>query len=463
MANSVRTRVLQGLSANAYQTLGVVVVQLAGVPILLHAWGAGLYGEWLVLFAIPAYLSLTNLGYSLSVANDMTMLVARGDRQRALTAFQSLTGLVTLTGAGAFVIVAVAVLTLPVPGWLHLSALPSHSARWVLLLLAGEVLAHLFGGISSAGYRANGDYGLAVALEATTILGQYAALWTAALTGLGVVWAAAVFLGIRAFGSVASLAYLVRRHPWLRLGFRGARFTYVRQVFAPSLANILLPLSNALKNQGLVLVVTAFFGPLAVVTFSVLRTLSRLPMRLVMIIGNAIEPEVAGAEGSGDRSVQRRLYLRGLTAGFWLSVAGGVALYVLGPAILRVWTQGRVAMDRGLFLWLLASSVAAGLWQVPMSVTQSLNRHLPASLAHIAAALLTLMGAWVLLDITETLPGAGAAMFVGDALLACFVMYFAARLLDIRPKGSTVWRDGSTGRLPTVGSGLDRGAHVNDR
>ena len=54
----VTRRILHGLGANAYGQLVVIVIQLAGVPILLRAWGMQLYGEWLILAAIATYLSM---------------------------------------------------------------------------------------------------------------------------------------------------------------------------------------------------------------------------------------------------------------------------------------------------------------------------------------------------------------------------------------------------------------------
>ena len=79
MDRHVTRRILHGLSANAYGQLVVIVIQLAGVPILLHAWGTQLYGEWLILAAIPTYLSMADLGFSQSAGNDMTARMARGD------------------------------------------------------------------------------------------------------------------------------------------------------------------------------------------------------------------------------------------------------------------------------------------------------------------------------------------------------------------------------------------------
>ncbi len=76
MHHHVTRRILHGLGANAYGQLVVIVIQLAGVPILLHAWGMQLYGEWLILAAIPIYLSMADLGFSLSAGNDMTARMA---------------------------------------------------------------------------------------------------------------------------------------------------------------------------------------------------------------------------------------------------------------------------------------------------------------------------------------------------------------------------------------------------
>ena len=106
MHHHVTRRILHGLGANAYGQLVVIVIQLAGVPILLHAWGTQLYGEWLILAAIPTYLSMTDLGFSQSAGNDMTARMARGDIAGALAVFQSLSVLVYGLALAGLVLVA---------------------------------------------------------------------------------------------------------------------------------------------------------------------------------------------------------------------------------------------------------------------------------------------------------------------------------------------------------------------
>ena len=134
-STTVRQRIARGIGANAFGQAVSIVIQLVGVPILLHAWGTQLYGEWLLLSAIPAYLSMTDLGFSQSAANDMTARVARGDRAGALAVFQSLGLLVYAAAAVGLMLTAVAVPWLPLADWLHLTAMDASTAQWVLWLL----------------------------------------------------------------------------------------------------------------------------------------------------------------------------------------------------------------------------------------------------------------------------------------------------------------------------------------
>jgi len=432
MAGSlVRKRIMQGMGANTYNTLVVAVVQLAGVPILLHAWGTQLYGAWLVLFAIPAYLSLTNLGFSHSIANDMTTRIARGDRAGALTAIHSLTALVAVTGMVGVLVALGLVFTLPLTHWLRLVDLAPWQVRGVLLLLAAEVLVQLTGGVAMAGYRANGDYALGVALNNSIMFCQYLALWTAALAGLGLVGAAAAFLLVRMIGNLIMLLHLVRRHHWLQLGIRHASLRYLRKMVSPSFANLLLPIANALKNQGLLLVISALLGPLAVVTFSVLRTLTRLSLRVVSIISHAIEPEVAMAEGFEVIQRRRRLYQFTLRASFWMSVGAGLVLFFSGDKVLELWTHGRVIMNDRLFFWLLAGSTVTVFWHVPLSVLSALNRHVRVVVAYVVCSTLAVALAALLLAITGRLENVGLALFFCEVAVSFFALLFVRQAIDL--------------------------------
>ena len=438
----VKRRILHGLGANAYGQLVVIIVQLAGVPILLHAWGTQLYGEWLILAAIPTYLSMADLGFSQSAGNDMTARMARGDVAGALAVFQSLSVLVYGVAVAGLLISAIGIWFLPIPQWFHFARLGVGEVRWIVWLLAAEVLIKLADGVNHAGFRSHGDFALHVFIYWTTMLAQMSAVWALAMLGYGPLAAAAAFAGIRALGTACSAVWLLRRHRDLRLGVEHARRAELQRLAKPAIANLSMPLAMALNIQGMVLVVGAILGPLAVVVFATLRTLTRMALQAVWQVAHAFEPELASAWGNGDKVLLRRLYLSAQRAGFWLALATAAALWWAGPWILTVWTHAKVAMNLPLFSWLLLSAVASVLWYCALNLLKAGNVHLRATLLYALSAAGSVVLAILLLRTTCRIADAGLALLVTDALMATYLLRSAARIF-----GTTV-RD-------LIGSTLD--------
>ena len=425
----VTRRILHGLGANAYGQLVVIVIQLAGVPILLHAWGTQLYGEWLILSAIPTYLSMTDLGFSQSAGNDMTARMARGDAAGTLAVFQSLAVLVYSVAVAGLLLSAVALWLLPLQSWFHLTQLNTSEVRWILWLLSAEVLIKLTEGASHAGFRSHGDYALHTTAYYTTLLAQFAAVWLAALAGHGPLLAAALFVGIRAVVTPGVAVWLLQRHRDLRFGLAHAHRAELRRLAKPALANLSMPLAMALNIQGMVLVVGATLGPLAVVVFSTLRTLTRIALQAVWQVSHAFEPELAAAWGSGDRGLLQRLYLNAQRGGFWLALLAAIVLWCAGPWFLALWTNGKVILDQALFDWLLLSAVASVFWYAALNLLKAGNIHLRATLWYVFSAAAAVGLAVTLLHATHRLADAGLALVLTDVLMAGYLLRMASRIL----------------------------------
>ena len=428
-STTVRQRIQHGVGANAYGQLVTVIVQLVGVPILLHAWGTQLYGEWLILFAIPGYLSMVDLGFSQSAGNDMTARVARGDRAGALSVFQSLGVLVYGLTAIGLALSALVIFHLPIHEWMNFESLDADSTRWTLWLLSATVLVTLPDGVTHAGFRAGGEYAFHYGMYSTVRLLQFAGICVTALAGGGAVAAAAMFLAIRAVGSLIFAVMVVRRHPWLSYGSEKAEVAELHRLLSPALANMAIPLAQALNLQGMVLVVGAVLGPPAVVVFSTLRTLTRLALQMVLAVAHATEPELATAYGADDRGLMRALFVHALRGGLWLALFAAAGLALFGGLILDVWTQGKVAMHPVLFAWLLGSAVASVLWYGALIVLKAANRHVRAAWAYVVAAAAAVGLAVVLLRLTDNLAYAGFALVMMDVTMALYTFRAAAVLL----------------------------------
>ena len=57
MQGGCRERLLKNLGASALGQVVNTAVLVLGIPVFLRLWGKHLYGEWLLLSAIPAYLT----------------------------------------------------------------------------------------------------------------------------------------------------------------------------------------------------------------------------------------------------------------------------------------------------------------------------------------------------------------------------------------------------------------------
>ena len=127
MQGTLRGRLIKGLGAQGYGQSTNVIIQITIVPLLIYAWGLELYGEWLILSAIPAFLTMSDIGFSAAAQTEMTMAAGRGDRTVVLEAFQSVWLMVLAVSVAAFVAVIGAASLLPVADWFNLAVLDSRS------------------------------------------------------------------------------------------------------------------------------------------------------------------------------------------------------------------------------------------------------------------------------------------------------------------------------------------------
>src|ERR1700720_4111593 len=120
-SSRLRQGLMWGFGATSLGPGVTALIQLGSVPILLHVWGVARYGDWLLLSAIPSYLTLTDLGFGDASGSEMSMRVAANDRKRALETFQSSWVLVTVVSFVILLLASAVVWRIPWQSWLRLS------------------------------------------------------------------------------------------------------------------------------------------------------------------------------------------------------------------------------------------------------------------------------------------------------------------------------------------------------
>jgi O-antigen/teichoic acid export membrane protein len=428
MKGNVRLRLLHAVGATTLGPIVTAVIQVVSVPVFLHFWGPKLYGEWLVLSAIPIYLGFTEFGFGSVAGNDMTMLVARGEKSAALEVFQSVWALTTIVSLSFASIVALGLWTLPIVSWLKLSILSRGEVSAILSVLCVYVLLDMQWNVVAAGFRCDGNYAFGTLFGNIARFCANAASVVAVALHASPLFAALALVIARVVGNAVGQIVLARMSPWLRYGFRHASIGVIRKLFSPAVAYMALTAGNSFIFQGMTILVSAVLGPIAVVMFTTLRTLTRFAYQMVNVIADSILPELSASFGSGNWPLARKIHRHACQVALALSCVAILFLLIFGGRVYGVWTHHRVAMDHPLFKVLLLEVLANSFWSTSAVVTIACNRHQWQAVIYVAAAALSLPVAYLLMP-RLGLVGAGLSLLFADICMIVYVLPNSLALL----------------------------------
>lgn len=375
LGSDVVRRLGRVFSAQMFSQIATILVQLGLVPILLARWGTDRYGAWLLLSAVPTYLTFSDFGFTFIAKNEMVMAVAAGNRPAAIRTFQSIFVLLTLVGPLVFAAMALLVFLLDLKSLLALGTLGNGDARIALLALIFNVLMYQYALLVGAGIRCENRAATESMWAAVGRLAEGGCIAAAALLGGGIVVAA--FAASIGRLTVLLLAYgwMRRASPWLKFGRAFADRAEIGRLFYPALSYMFMPISQALLIQGPVLVLGAVGTALQVVTFSTSRTLSRLGTAATNMLNNSLVTEYSAMAGAGNVSGFRRMVRYQTLASLGIILVYSVAVLLLSTLLMRIFTHGKVAVVQPFFLLMVLGVAAEMIWSALFTPISAVNRH----------------------------------------------------------------------------------------
>jgi O-antigen/teichoic acid export membrane protein len=282
--------------------------------------------------------------------------------------------------------------------------------------------------VIAAGFRCEGNYALGTLLGNIVKFGTNAAATTAVFFHGSPVLAATMLLLGRFLGNDVCRLVLLRKSPWLRHGYSHAHRRAIRRLFRPAIAYMAFPAGNSLSLQGMTIVVGAVLGPIAVVTFSTTRTLTRFAYQMVDMITNSVWPELSTAFGAGDRLLAKKLHRCACQASLGLALAAVLTLALFGNGIYDGWTHHKLAMDHHLFHLLLVEVLASSLWFTSSIVPVACNCHERIAAVFLLTTALSLPLAYFVMP-RLGLAGAGISLLLVDVAMVSYVFKRSLSLL----------------------------------
>lgn len=379
---SLKRRIAASLAANSFGQGVTISTQLLLLPLFLSHWGASLYGDWLLLTAIPAYLAMADLGISSAAGNEMAMRAGASDRRGAQQTFRGAQQVAFL--AGSSVLLAGALFA-AIVGYFDVFATPriSQSDRaWLVLLLVFLVSAGFLGSVVQAGYRCDGHNASGVMTSNFGRLLEGVSTGLLLVLGQGPLEVCISMVFFRCIVLTLQWIHLWCLSRWLFTPKVPREVGMVRRLLSPSLAFMAFPLGNALALQGPLLLIGAIFGSAEVALFSAMRTLARLPVQITNVLNNAVSPELSRAHGEGNAHLVRKLHRRSWLSTVSLSLVALLGLVTLGPTLASAWL-GSGHYHATMLHLLAAVSLLSATWNVSSVVLTAINAHARLALAYV--------------------------------------------------------------------------------
>jgi O-antigen/teichoic acid export membrane protein len=406
------------VAANIASVASVLLIQIAQVPVLIHVLGAGAYGQYLLLVALPMYLSLSDLGLVAAGSTALTMSVARDDGEKRPILATMWTGVLAVGGLVLALGTGVALLVALPDDYFSVS-----EGRLVVILFMSYVVLLLMSNLYEAVLRASGFFVQGTLLMAAGRVVDFLCGIVCVVVFGSPVHLVAGFIGGRILW-LGVLRWRARRvAPWSRNLPRRWHGPIARRLARPAAASFALPVGNALLNQGIVLVVGVVLGPLAVVTLTAVRTVANSYRQLVNAVSNAVLPvltvEAATGQGARARAIVRRSVL--VTA-----AAGGVAtagLAFVGPSVIEVWTGGAVTVAGVVLFWFGLAVALDSVWLLMSTLSVSVNSHGGIAVWFLCSAAGMVAGCMVLLDEDSSLVSVGVIACVQSVVMIAAVAH----------------------------------------
>jgi len=421
MDSGTKRRLVWSLLSNTVGRLSQTAIQFIQVPVFLHYWPMSLYGEWVVLNSIPTYLAFSNSGFGTAASNKMTMLVAGGDRARALRTFQSCWWLIVAICSTVTLLLSGALYFLPAARLLQIGSISETDTKWIIFYLAVSVLLGQLEMLLQAAYRSIGRYPYGGFVKSAMALAAFSCTMLSVALGYDARTTALVYAVASIVGTIF-LGCLVKHDiPWIEFGWRHAQFREILQLTRPAIAFMGFTMGNALNLAGSQMAVNYALGPVSVVIFYTARMISRGALQMVQMVNATFEPELSLSFGAGKIDTTRTLHRRACQLALLVAVVLVCGVMTVGPYVLHHWTGGHVPPSRGLLSILLVVVVVYSLWSTSSTLMTSTNQHQRMAVIYLVATSLTCVACYYFAR-WAGLYGAAAALLISELAMNLYVL-----------------------------------------
>ena len=424
---SIWSRALKGGGIGGLSFLLTMGTNMLQVTVLLKYWSPDQYGAWLALLSISTLLTALDGGHQNYIGNLFNKLYVSD-----MTAFKAVLGGGVRVAVFLGSIQAIVVLFLAMSGLLDRAfdfpkayhdqfgpALVIYTWSWISVGSIGSIIVRLF---TPSGYYVRSIWWNIVIRLSQFIMLALCAYFKCDLISTACYYGGwTILLSVVLFWDIARI--MPQFWPWWRDGNLRIGFTN----FSKSIVLTFTSLLDGFTLQGVNLLITGFLGVAVLPIFATLRTVANTAMQSTMFLLNPITPDLVRFHvGKEWRKLTATFQLFWFTTGLFINFGLLAGLFFIEP-VYKAWTQGKLAFDRSIFVWLVIGVIfrTAG---APFSVLlQSLNRLRVQFIISFLRGTIALVLSLLLLS-RFGLAGIASSLAVAELVCSILIPYYFTRI-----------------------------------
>ena len=381
----------RAFSGSLFTVMGEVigaVRHILLIPLFLRAWGRDVYGEWLAIYALVAYLPLVDIGMHNYVVNSLTQYRSKADCLSYTKVLHSALRLYLMIVILFTLILAAFIYLTPFDKWVNISITAVNEVKAATFLLGMYILLSVPGGLVSGLYHSLAEFPRRAILTNIQQILLLSFLATVLFLKYNFVVVALVHFVPFLIILIFTVYDISHRYPEVNFGFSSGDWRLSLSLLSPGFFFFFIALSNLLKIQGSILVVSASIGAAAAAVFSVHRTLANLIIKITGAIRNAVWPEVTVTDATDNYAKMSLLHNFLMKILLLISTSFAAFLCFTGKDIINLWTNGRIEFQPVLWMLLVAYLPINCLWETSGLFQFSTNKHRRFSLCKSSSSML---------------------------------------------------------------------------
>ncbi len=351
-----------------------LIIQVAGIPILLNFWGIQYYGEWLVLFAVPSFIAISDMGLGSSTTSELSMLMQANREAEARSILRNTFWFILVFGGIPFFLLSLSIIILPWYEWLNFSAISNTDFKLAFLFLILYIYLALFLTIPLGYYRVKQIYHRERYISSFFRGLEFLFVIVAVTGGYRVVVVAFIYFIVRLIQLGYILLDLSKRFETFRLFPVEFKYQEIKHLLKPGLSAMTIYMGQNILGQGLVSIIGIGLGSAQVVLYSTTRTLVNMVKQVVGIINLSVTSEFSYAYGAKNYPLLRKLFRYTSQSNALVAIALLTILFIFGKWIFKIWTGGEVDIIEPFYLFFLMSSFFGAMWNVHLVLLVSTNK-----------------------------------------------------------------------------------------